>query len=680
MVTENYNVKVQVQGARQLDQLNASTIRIQNSLGGLGTAAKLATGAIAAIGAQRVGRSFLNVARSLETLQQRFKFLFGTAEEGAKAFDQLREFAGTVPFSLEEIAQASGVLAVVSEDAEELRKNLELTGNVAAVTGLDFRTAGEQIQRALSAGISAADLLRERGVRDLLGFKAGVTVTAEETAEALEKVFGPDGKFGQASIALASTFDGLVSMVGDKMFTFQSMVMDAGPFDMLKSIVATLNDALSEQFGDIEKAAERIGGGIVKSAETAIVGAGYIIDAMMPVFKFFQESYNNILRATDSLPTGIKTLGVVGFLMLGLTGKLVVVTIGAIIDNVMEMLGTLYGAIGKAVGGLGNLIAKIPGLGDIGTYMKEAGDIAQQEANKMKTAFDKVGEGADGAGEMNLTFLEKIESGEVVLGKYGEQLYNLVLQLREKQKALKKTQEEMDKLKKATEATSNTTKAATVTFKNFKDTFIETFDKMYEKFDPVQEGVDLLTKGFETFKRGVGDAFADAILGAKNLTEALGQVAKAIFRQLISGIIQIGLEIFVFDILREKLKQIRGEQNNLNRALGVELGLRAALAFFTGGSSIGIPFLAEGGPAKRNHPYIVGEQGPELFVPNNSGTVVPNDQLAMETAAGSGDVNINFNISTVDASGFDELLLSRRAVITGIINEGVTRQGRKAIV
>jgi hypothetical protein len=469
-------------------------------------------------------------------------------------------------------------------------------------------------------------------------------------------------------------------MVGDKMFTFQSMVMDAGPFDMLKSIVATLNDALSEQFGDIEKAAERIGGGIVKSAETAIVGAGYIIDAMMPVFKFFQESYNNILRATDSLPTGIKTLGVVGFLMLGLTGKLVVVTIGAIIDNVMEMLGTLYGAIGKAVGGLGNLIAKIPGLGDIGTYMKEAGDIAQQEANKMKTAFDKVGEGADGAGEMNLTFLEKIESGEVVLGKYGEQLYNLVLQLREKQKALKKTQEEMDKLKKATEATSNTTKAATVTFKNFKDTFIETFDKMYEKFDPVQEGVDLLTKGFETFKRGVGDAFADAILGAKNLTEALGQVAKAIFRQLISGIIQIGLEIFVFDILREKLKQIRGEQNNLNRALGVELGLRAALAFFTGGSSIGIPFLAEGGPAKRNHPYIVGEQGPELFVPNNSGTVVPNDQLAMETAAGSGDVNINFNISTVDASGFDELLLSRRAVITGIINEGVTRQGRKAIV
>jgi len=679
MVTENYNVKVQVQGARQLDQLNASTIRIQNSLGGLGSAAKLATGAIAAIGAQRVGRSFLNVARSLETLQQRFKFLFGTAEEGAKAFDQLREFAGTVPFSLEEIAQASGVLAVVSEDAEELRKNLELTGNVAAVTGLDFRTAGEQIKRALSAGISAADLLRERGVRDLLGFKAGVTVTAEETAEALEKVFGPDGKFGQASVALASTFDGLVSMVGDKMFTFQSLVMDAGPFDFLKATVATLNDALSEEFGSIEKAAERIGGGIVNSAETAIVGSGYIIDAMEPVIHFFTESYNNILRATDSLPTAIKSLGVIGFLLLGLKGKAIVLAIGYVVDYAVEA----YAFIGDALAGAKELAAEAAeAIGMKGTaarLRKEAGDI-RAEMNGLRNKFGEFDDDLENSGEMNLTFLEKIESGEVVLGKYGQKLYDLVLQLREKQKELKKTQEEADKLKKAIESTSNTTKAATVTFKNFKDTFIETFDKMYEKFDPVQEGVDLLTKGFETFKRGVGDAFADAILGAKNFTEALGQVAKAIFRQLISGIIQIGLEIFVFDILREKLKQIRGEQNRLNSALGVELGLRAALAFFTGGSSIGIPFLAEGGPAKRNHPYIVGEQGPELFVPNNSGTVVPNDQLRMDTETGSGDVNINFNISTVDASGFDELLLSRRAVITGIINEGVTRQGRKAIV
>jgi len=679
MATENYNVKVQVQGARQIDKLNASTIRVQNSLGGLGSAAKLAGGAIAAIGAARIGRAFLNTARQIETLQQRFKFLFGTAEEGAKAFDQLADFAGTVPFSLEEIAAASGVLAVVSKDAEELRTNLELTGNVAAVTGLDFRTAGEQIQRSLSGGIGAADLLREKGVRNLLGFKDGVKVTAEETAEALERVFGPDGKFGEAALALASTFDGLVSMVGDKMFNFQRLVMDAGPFDFLKAIVGTLNDTLSEQFGDIEKAAERIGAGIVHSAETAIVGSGYILDAMMPVFKVFQESYNNILAATNQLPATIKTLGVIGFLLLGIKGKAIVLAIGYVMDYAVAAYATIGDALAKAKEMAATAAEAIGMTGTAQRLRGEAADI-RAEMNGLREQFDTTGVAADEAGEMNMTFIDRIESGEVVLGAYGQKLYELVLQLREKQEALKKTAEQAKELEDAINGTGEATKRSEVTFKNLKDTFIDTFDKMYEKFDPVQEGVNLLTQGFETFKKGVGDAFADAILGAKNLTEALGQVAKAIFKQLISGIIQIGLEIFVFDILREKLKGIRNEQSKLNQQLGVELGLRAALAFFTGGSSIGIPFLAEGGPAKRNHPYIVGEQGPELFVPNNSGTVVPNDQLAMDTSSGSGDVNVTFNINTVDASGFDELLLSRRAVITGIINEGVARKGRKALI
>ena len=59
-----------------------------------------------------------------------------------------------------------------------------------AVTGIDFRTAGEQIQRSFAGGISAADIFREKGVRDMLGFKAGATVTAEETVAAFQKVFG----------------------------------------------------------------------------------------------------------------------------------------------------------------------------------------------------------------------------------------------------------------------------------------------------------------------------------------------------------------------------------------------------------------------------------------------------------------------------------------------------------
>ena len=40
---------------------------------------------------------------------------------------------------------------------------------------------------------------------------------------------------------------------------------------------------------------------------------------------------------------------------------------------------------------------------------------------------------------------------------------------------------------------------------------------------------------------------------------------------------------------------------------------------------------AEGGPVEPNKPYKVGERGEELFVPDQSGTIIPNDQLVQNT-------------------------------------------------
>lgn len=51
----------------------------------------------------------------------------------------------------------------------------------------------------------------------------------------------------------------------------------------------------------------------------------------------------------------------------------------------------------------------------------------------------------------------------------------------------------------------------------------------------------------------------------------------------------------------------------------------------------GIVPLAKGGIAKMGRPFLVGERGPELFVPGVTGTVIPNDQLTMGAGAG-GDV------------------------------------------
>jgi len=78
-------------------------------------------------------------------------------------------------------------------------------------------------------------------------------------------------------------------------------------------------------------------------------------------------------------------------------------------------------------------------------------------------------------------------------------------------------------------------------------------------------------------------------------------------------------------------------------------------------------FLANGGTANANRPYIVGERGPELFVPNSTGTVVPNDKLG-------GATQVTYNINAVDALSFKQMIARDPSFIYA-----VSQQGAKAI-
>ena len=266
---------------------------IRGRLAGLKNAVLSVKGALVGIGAGLVIKQFVDVGKTVEDLQVRLKQLFGSTQEGAKAFDVMANFASRVPFSLDEIQAASGNLAVVAGDADRLSKILEITGNVAAVTGLDFRTTGEQIQRSFAGGIAAADIFREKGVRDMLGFKAGATVTAEDTIKAFERVFGKGGKFGEATKELSTTFTGTLSMLGDKLFNFKKNVANAQFFDELKKAFGDLDAFLERNARDIEAIASAIGKTLafaVKAFATAVRGIGQAVG-------FVRRQIENLLRA-----------------------------------------------------------------------------------------------------------------------------------------------------------------------------------------------------------------------------------------------------------------------------------------------------------------------------------------------------------------------------------------------
>ena len=87
---------------------------------------------------------------------------------------------------------------------------------------------------------------------------------------------------------------------------------------------------------------------------------------------------------------------------------------------------------------------------------------------------------------------------------------------------------------------------------------------------------------------------------------------------------------------------------------------------------------ALGGSVNAGKPYMVGESGRELFVPNQSGQIVSNQDLK-QMGGGQSAPTVNFNISTVDATGFDELLASRKGLITSIINNAMNNRGRMGV-
>jgi hypothetical protein len=84
----------------------------------------------------------------------------------------------------------------------------------------------------------------------------------------------------------------------------------------------------------------------------------------------------------------------------------------------------------------------------------------------------------------------------------------------------------------------------------------------------------------------------------------------------------------------------------------------------------------QGGRMNQGQPYLVGEAGPELVVPDKASNVVPNGQLGNMGK----QVTVNFNISTVDARGFNELLVNSRGTIVNMINNAVNEKGRVAII
>ena len=143
----------------------------------------------------------------------------------------------------------------------------------------------------------------------------------------------------------------------------------------------------------------------------------------------------------------------------------------------------------------------------------------------------------------------------------------------------------------------------------------------------------------------------DAVFG--NMERALEnfvRTGKLSFKDLARSIIQ--------DLI---LIQMRAAASSLFSTFMNAMGFvspTGGAGVISGGS--GITMKAAGGPVSSGSPYIVGEKGPELFVPRSSGTIVPNNMMG---SMGGTQVVNNYNIQAIDVKSFEDRIMgSNRAV------------------
>jgi len=113
--------------------------------------------------------------------------------------------------------------------------------------------------------------------------------------------------------------------------------------------------------------------------------------------------------------------------------------------------------------------------------------------------------------------------------------------------------------------------------------------------------------------------------------------------------------------------------NNASGELGYMRGEQGqgtgATNFKPGSAFTGAKYRASGGETAG---FMVGEQGPELFIPDRSGRIAPAD----ETAAMATTSNVNFNISAVDAAGVEDVLVRQKGHIIRMIREAANEHGQ----
>ena len=393
-------------------------------------------------------------------------------------------------------------------------------------------------------------------------------------------------------------------MLQDKLFKFKLDTNRAGFFDFVKNALVVVNKTIEKNSKAMAEFAAMVGDTLVKVIKQALLGGAALLDILRPIFQVVGLGIKGLIDIMKSLPPGVRELGIVGFLMLGIKGKILVATIGAILS-------------------------------------------------KLGVDLDKITDKIFGA-----------EDGTVMWGKATEKTQKF-LKLVEENITISKQQ--MEELLGAIAKAEGEAEKVLFSFRKVAEVIGQKIRKDFESINTTIG--NYILKGIQNFSR----TLAEAVVYGKQLNASLKELAQKILVDILAFTIQLVIQRKIEAVLVDR--GIIKERQKLNLIHQQTSALRQQAALKMIGSFIGLPMFASGGAVSKGKPIVVGERGPELFVPNQTGQITQNAR-----GASGSPVNVNFTVNAIDTRGFQEALIQNRGTISNIINQAVNERGAKNLI
>lgn len=602
---------------KNVEKLKGSFFNLKNAIIGIGTAV--------------LAKSIIATTAEFEDLKDSLDAVTGSTKEGTKAFKFISDFALTSQFDVQQLTRS--FITLKASGIEPTEKLFRTFTDTAAVTTDQLGTL-DSLTRVFSRGVQGGlgleelNQIADRGIAVFKMLEDEIGVSRNELSE-----------FGQTSDGAGIILNGLQKVLSE---TFAGAT--ARKLDNLSTSASNLGIAFQKtQFA------------IGQQASPAITrfkdNIAKLLEFMQPLFEAFGKLVNILITAVNVALE--KVAQSIGFII-GKVKDFLIFT-GVMKESTKDLA--------EAQQDLGNVVVDVSKkLEDIGKL-----DTVTKAIDKNKSAIESIRESL-------MTELELIEHRN-----------KKELELLAEQKKLLKEQIDL----KILDGMDANAKELEMTRQHIEEL---TALELEVKKKGVDEKLELARKTAEEEKKIRDELFEDnlraikegnfheleleklSISQQKDLTMKTG-------RELVSQLAKSNKTMFKVD------KALKIAQAIMNTATGVTKALSVGnipLAVLIGGlgavqvatiASQKYQGFAKGGRPPVGRASIVGEEGAELFVPDQAGTIVPNDKLGM-----SKPVTVNFNINTVDATGFEELLVNSRGVLINLINSAVNEKGQRAII